>query len=302
MLDAKLAELAGRIDRCAGGDGVHATAIAGLELFRGSAATEPVGVVYAPALCLLARGRKRVFLGDEVYIYDPANFLLVSVALPLIAQVVEASPAEPYLAVRVDLDLAAVGEILMDADLGDSPAAEPPGRGIAVSTVDLPLLDAVTRLVALLDTPGDIGVLAPLVRREIIYRLLTGEQGPRLRRIAAEGGQAGRIARAIDWLRHNFARPLSVEEIARGVQMSPSSFHHHFKAVTALSPLQYQKRLRLHEARRLMLGDGLDAAAAGYRVGYESPSQFSRDYRRAFGESPRRDVARLRAPAPPARA
>ena len=302
MLGDKLAGLATRIGHltAAAGDGSHPTAVAGLSLHRAAMPTALTSVLYEPTLCVVAQGRKRVILGDEIYAYDPAHFLLVSVDLPLVAQVVEASAAEPYLGIKLDLDPAVVGELLMDADLADRDG-EAPERGLAVSTIDAGLLDAVARLVGLLDDPAAIGVLAPLVRREITYRLLTGEQGPRLRQIAAEGGQAQRIARAIDWLRHNFARPLRVEDVARGVHMSPSSFHQHFKAVTALSPLQYQKRLRLHEARRLMLAEALDAAAAGYRVGYESPSQFSRDYRRAFGEPPARDLARLKAATPPGR-
>lgn len=302
MLGDKLADLATRIARLSegDGDGSHPTAIAGLSLHRAAAPTALASVLYEPTLCVVAQGRKRVILGDEVYAYDPAHFLLVSVDLPLVAQVIEATAAEPYLGIKLDLDLAVAGEALMDADPADL-GGEAPGRGVAVSTIDLPLLDAVARLVGLLDEPRAIAALAPLVRREITYRLLIGPQGARLRRIAAEGGQARRIARAIDWLRHNFARPLRVEEVARGVHMSPSSFHQHFKAVTALSPLQYQKRLRLHEARRLMLAEALDAAAAAYRVGYESPSQFNRDYRRTFGEPPARDLARLKAAAPPAR-
>ena len=301
MLGAELADLATRIGRLSegDGDGSHPTAIAGLSLHRSAMPTALASVLYEPTLCVVAQGRKRVILGDEIYAYDPAHFLLVSVDLPLVAQVIEASAVEPYLGIKLDLDLALVGETLMDADLAGRDA-EAPARGLAVSTIDPGLLDAVARLVGLLDSPRDIAALAPLVRREITYRLLTGAQGPRLRRIAADGGQARRIARAIDWLRHNFARPLRVEEVARGVHMSPSSFHQHFKAVTALSPLQYQKRLRLHEARRLMLAEALDAAAASYRVGYESPSQFSRDYRRAFGEPPARDLARLRATTAPA--
>ncbi len=301
MVGDKLAELATRIDRLTGHDGVFPTAVAGLSFGRVSAPTEPITVLYEPALCVIAQGRKRVILGDEVYFYDPAHFLLVSVDLPVLAEVVEAAPAEPYLSVKVDLDPAVVGELLMDGDLAATPSAEPPGRGLVVSRLDAPLLDAVGRLVGLLEAPRDIAALAPLVRREITYRLLTGAQGPRLRQIATEGGRAERIVRAIDWFRHNFAQPLRIEDVARGVHMSPSSFHHHFKAVTALSPLQYQKRLRLHEARRLMLGEALDASAAAYRVGYESPSQFSRDYRRAFGEPPGRDLARLRVTGPPVR-
>jgi AraC-like DNA-binding protein len=174
-----------------------------------------------------------------------------------------------------------------------------PQRGLAVSRAELPLLDAVVRLLLLLDSPRDIGVLAPLVLREITYRLLVGEQGPRLRQIAAANSQTRRVTVATNWLKHNFARPFSIEALAREVHMSPSGLQHQFKAVTAMSPLQYQKRLRLQEARRLMLCEGLDAASAGFRVGYESPSQFSREYRRLFGKPPQRDMTLLRTTAQP---
>lgn len=293
MSEANLAE---QIERHTGRDGVHPTAIGSLFLSRGTAPGEPIALVCEPALCLIAGGRKRILLGDEVYLYDSANFLLVSVGLPVVGQVIQASPADPYLGLRLDLDMAQVGEILMDvAVLGPGPAAAAPRRGLAVSAIDPALLGAVTRLMGLLDAPDEIGVMAPLILREITYRLLRGEQGGRLRQIAAEGGQAQRIALAIDWLRRRFDQPFRIEEMARAAHMSPSALHHHFKQVTAMSPLQYQKRLRLQEARCLMLGEGLDAAAAGYRVGYESPSQFSREYRRLFGRPPRTDLELLRA-------
>ena len=299
MIAAKLAELTTLIERQTGRDGVHPTALGPLVLNRGSAPSEPVAIVCEPALCLIAQGRKRILLGDEVYLYDSANFLLVSVGLPVVGQVTQASPSEPYLSLRLDLDMGQVGESCVAADRAE-PAATPPGRGLGVSPTDAPLLDAVTRLVALLEAPADIPVMAPLILREVTYRLLRGEQGGRLRQIAAAGGQSRRIALAIDWLRRRFDQPIRVDEMARAAHMSPSALHHHFKLVTALSPLQYQKRLRLQEARCLMLGAGLDAAAAGYRVGYESPSQFSREYRRLFGRPPRLDLEWLRAvPAEP---
>jgi AraC-like DNA-binding protein len=194
--------------------------------------------------------------------------------------------------VRITLDPSVVGELLADCP-HHSPHG-PPGRGLDVCPVELPLLDAVARLVTLLDSPHTLAPLAPLVLREIIFRLLLGRHGPRLRQIATAGAPAQRVARAVRWLRDHFANPLRVEALARQARMSVSGFHQHFKAVTGLSPLQYQKRLRLQEARRLMLGDGLDAGEAAFRVGYESPSQFGREYRRMFGESPRRDVTALR--------
>jgi AraC-like DNA-binding protein len=212
--------------------------------------------------------------------------------------VVEATPDRPCLAVRLSFDPAVVGELL--ADCPDPPPSGPPARGLDLSPIEPRLLDAVGRLVALLDSPRDIAALAPLVLREVTYRVLAGPQGARLRQVAAAGAPGQRIARAVRWLKDHFADPLRVESLAREARMSLSGFHQHIKAVTGLSPLQYQKWLRLHEARRLMLGKGLDAAEAAFRVGYESPSQFSREYHRMFGAPPRRDVAALKLDAQPA--
>jgi AraC-like DNA-binding protein len=295
----EIVELSLAIERQTAADGAYDTAVPALRLSRFSAPSDLVALVYEPSLCLVARGAKEVLLADEMYRLDPAQSLLVSVDLPVAARVVEASPGAPYLAVRLALDPAVVGELL--ADGVTAPPLGPPARGLAVTPVEPPLLDAVARLVALLDSPQDVAPLAPLVLREITYRLLTGPQGSRLRQIASAGAPAQRIALAIRWLKDHFGDPLRVESLARRVRMSPSAFHHHFKGVTAMSPLQYQKRLRLQEARRLMLGEGLDAASAAFRVGYESPSQFSREYRRLFGAPPRQDVAALQVEAQPAR-
>jgi AraC-like DNA-binding protein len=292
------ANLASAIERQAAADGGHETAVPALRLSRFSAPSELVALVYEPSLCVVAHGAKEVLLADETYRLDPAQSLLVSVDLPVAARVVEASPSHPYLAVRLALDPAVVGELLADGTT--APPLGPPARALAVTPVEPPLLDAVTRLVTLLDSPQDIEPLAPLILREITYRVLTGPQGLRLRQIASAGAPAHRIARAIRWLKDHFAQPLRIDSLAKHVRMSPSAFHLHFKGVTALSPLQYQKRLRLQEARRLMMGEGLDAADAAFRVGYESPSQFSREYRRLFGAPPRQDVAALKAEARPA--
>ncbi|MDB5309734.1 MAG: Transcriptional regulator, AraC family [Gemmataceae bacterium] len=292
MAGTSVTEMADLIERVTGRDGMYPTAVDELTLFRASAPSEPISILYEPSLCIVAQGSKQVILADEVYRYDPAQFLLVSVDLPASGQVVGASPQAPYLGLRVVLDPAVVGELVADTGHLET-RGTPPGRALSVSPVEPQLLDAVARLLALLDCPRDIAVLAPLVLREITYRLLTGDQGPRLRQIAAGDGQARRVARAIRWLKEHFAEPLRIAALAREVRMSPSALHHHFKCVTAMSPLQYQKRLRLQEARRLMFGEGLDAAEAGFRVGYESPSQFSREYRRLFGAPPRRDVATL---------
>lgn len=291
MNATRIGRLATCIERQAACDGIHTTAVPELTLFRSSGPSLPTAVLYEPSLCLIAQGSKEVRLGDEVYRYDPAHFLLVSVDLPVCGCVTTATAGTPYLGLRISLDPAGIAELL--ADGVDRPSA--PARGLAVSETDPPLLDAVLRLVELADVPNDVPVLAPLVLREIIYRLLVGEQGGRLRQIAAAGAPAQRMARAIRWLRDHFSEPLSVTELARQVRMSPSAFHQHFKTVTALSPLQYQKRLRLQEARRLLLGEGLGAAEAAFRVGYESPSQFSREYRRLFGSPPKADATAVRA-------
>ncbi len=245
------------------------------------------------SFCVIAQGSKEVLLGKERYRYDAFRYLLVSVGLPVVSHVIEASPERPYLAVRVVLDPAVVTDVLIEAGLVAS-RAEGAVRALAVSRLDASLLDVVLRLVRLVETPGDYGVLAPLAVREIVYRLALGEQGGRLRQIAVVSDRAHRITEAIEFLRENFGKPLRIPGLARQLGMSVSGFHHHFKEVTAMSPLQFQKRLRLQEARRLLLAGDVDAATAGYRVGYDDPSHFSRAYRRHFGEPPVRDVTRLR--------
>jgi AraC-like DNA-binding protein len=249
-----------------------------------------------PAFCVIAQGSKEVFLGDDRYQYDPAHYLLATVELAVVSQVLEASKEWPYLSLRLDLDPTLVGSVIVEAGQ-PSPRSQGNVKAIAVSPLDAGLLDAVVRLVRLLDSPGDARVLLPLVTREIVYRLLMGEQSSRLRHIAVEGGYTDRIARAVERLRNDFDRPLRIDSIARELNMSVSGLHHQFKAVTAMSPLQFQKRLRLQEARRLLLGEHLDAASAAYRVGYDDPSHFNREYKRLFGAPPMRDVERLRAAA-----
>lgn len=293
-----LTKLAAAIEQHTGVDGAFDTAVSALKLYRSSAPTELAAVVYEPSLCIVAQGAKEVRLANETFRYDPAHSLLVSVDLPVVARVVEASRSRPCLVVRITLDLPMVGELLADG-LVAAPLGSPT-RGLDVGPVDPPFLDAVARLVGLLDSPQDIAPLAPLVLREITYRVLTGPHGSRLRQIASAGAPTQRVARAIRWLKEHFADTLRVESLAKHVRMSPAAFHLHFKSVTAMSPLQYQKRLRLQEARRLMLGEGLDAAEAAFRVGYESPSQFSREYRRMFGAPPRRDVAAFQIEVQPA--
>jgi AraC-like DNA-binding protein len=280
------------VERHIDSDGTHETEVAGLALYRASSPSEHDATVYEPCLCVVAQGAKEVLVGGETFRYDPSHSLLVSVDLPATSRVVEASPRRPCLVVRVSLDLGVVGELL--AETTSVASSSESKRGVAVAPLDRKLLDAVERLVALLESPTDIAPLAPLILREITYRLLAGPQGPRLRQIAAAGAPAYRISRAILWLKSHFTESFSVEALAKRVGLSPSSLHQHFKNITTMSPLQYQKQLRLQEARRLLLGESLDAADAAYRVGYESPSQFSREYRRMFGAPPRKHVAAVR--------
>jgi AraC-like DNA-binding protein len=286
-------ELSARVARLAPFDGSHPSALPSLVLTRGSVPTICMPTVYQPCLGIVVQGRKRAVLNDEVFHYDALNYLVVGVTLPGLGQVVEASPEHPYLSLRLNLDLEEIARLVLQ--LGDrgpqSPSAD---RGLFVARLDEPLLDAVLRLVKLLDTPEDIDVLGPVVQREIYYRMLRGELGSRLVDLAQSEGGSHRIVRAIEWLKQHYAAPLRIEALAEAVHMSPSALHHRFKAVTAMSPLQYQKHLRLHEARRLMFADGIECASAGHRVGYESASQFSREYRRLFGAPPRAEISRLR--------
>jgi AraC-like DNA-binding protein len=242
---------------------------------------------------VIAQGSKEVFLGDDRYQYDPMHYLLATSELPIVTCVLEASQERPYLSLSVRLDPILVGSVMVEAG-HISPRRHPNVRALNVSPLDPSLLDAVVRLVRLLDTPAEAPFLLPLITREIVYRLLKGEQGDRLRHIALQGNHTHRITRAIEWLRSEFDQSLCIEELAQELGMSVSSFHHHFKAVTAMSPLQFQKQIRLREARRLMLSEGLDAASAGYRVGYNDASHFSREYKRLFGLPPLRHVERLR--------
>lgn len=288
MAADELRRLVAAIERHAPADGISNTPELNLWLGRQRTPTDPISIVVDPSLCIVAQGAKEVFLAGETYRYDPAHSLVVSVDLPVSARVLEATPSRPCLAVRVCLDAGVVGELL--ADCSHVPRSGPSTRGLEVVPVEPRLLDAVGRLVALLDSPQDVAALGRLVLREVTYRVLTGPHGAQLRRISAAGASAQRIARAVRWLRDHFVDPLRVDSLAREARMSLSGFHQHFKDVTGLSPVQYQKQLRLHEARRLMLSDGLNAAGAAFQVGYESPSQFSREYRRMFGAPPHQEV------------
>lgn len=275
-------------------DGMAATALPNLTIFRAQGPTDSVPVLHKPAVCLIVQGAKRVMLGTEVFLYDAATYFVVSVDLALSGQVIQATPDQPYLCLRFDLDLYGINDLLFGLDLGEADGREA-GLGAFLSPVTAPLQDAFLRLLGLLDRPADQPVLGPLIEREILYRLLTGPQGARLRQLARPGSRDARIGRAIGWIKANYRDTLRVAEVADAAGMSPSALHLYFKQMTQMSPLQYQKHIRLQEARRLILAEGMDAASAGFSVGYESPSQFSREYRRLFGAPPRRDTDRLRA-------
>ncbi|MES2459194.1 MAG: AraC family transcriptional regulator [Armatimonadota bacterium] len=286
-------ELAERIARAVPEDGIIEP-LKGLFLYRISRAGEPIHGVTDPAFCVIAQGSKEVMLGEDRFQYDPLHYLLSTVELPVVGQVLEASKEKPYLGLRLQLDSALVASAMVEASIAAPRSNAGDVKAITVSALDASFLDATLRLVRLVDSPREARVLAPLITREIVFRLLMGEQGARLRHIAVLGGHTDRVAQAIERLRHDYDKPLSIEGLAKDLGMSLSGFHNHFKAVTAMSPLQFQKHLRLQEARRLMLGEDLDAASAGYRVGYDDASHFNREYKRLFGEPPMRDVERLR--------
>jgi AraC-like DNA-binding protein len=268
------------------------TQVPGLALRRYTAPTEPASYLHEPSVCLVAQGAKRVFLGEDEYVYDDNHYLVTSVGLPAVGHVIEASTARPFLGLILRLDLSELARLMVDSSL-PATRTQQTGRGMAVGRLTVPLLNAFERLIDLLDEPGNIPILAPLVQREILYRLLMSPQGPRLRQIATAGSHSHQIARALDWIRENFDRTLKVDDLASSAGMSASSFHQHFRTMTNMSPLQYQKWIRLHEARRLMLAGSLDATRAAFQVGYESASQFSREYSRLFGAPPLRDIKRM---------
>jgi AraC-like DNA-binding protein len=292
-MEGALATLARSIARWTDKDGLHVTAISALALARVDALNQPTSYMYEPSICLVAQGVKRVLLGDDTYVYDAHHYLITSVVLPAVVQVIKASREKPYLGLILKLDRREISQLMADSHL-PPPRAQQSSRGMATGDVTLPLLNAFQRLIDLLAEPKDIPILAPIIQREILYRLLVGDQGARLRQIASAGSQSHQIARAIDWLKGNFTRPLRIDDLAGQASMSISTFHHHFRSMTALSPLQFQKQLRLQEARRLMLAERMDAANAAFQVGYESPSQFSREYSRVFGAPPLRDIMNLR--------
>jgi AraC-like DNA-binding protein len=288
-----LTEIASIIERNVTRDGFNATPIERLTLVRSSTVTMPMPNVYRPQLCLVAQGRKDVMLGDRVFRYAPGRYGIVTYDLPATGHVVEATPDKPYLCLYLDFDPVKLGDLALRVA---PPVGAPPAPiGKTVSTANTGLLDATLRLLRLLEDPDARPVLGPLAEQEILYRLLAGPDGARMRHITSSQGRLAQVGRAIAWIGLNFRERFSIDSLATEVGMSPSSLHEHFRAVTAMTPLQFQKQLRLQDARSLMLVHEVDVATAALSVGYESPSQFSREYRRLFGESPARDVARLRA-------
>ena len=286
--------LAVAVARIAQFDGDFATAIPALTLHRRSVPSEPMHCIYGLGLGLPVQGRKQVLLGDEVFDFVPGNSLLTTVDLPVITHVTKASTAEPFLGLLLGLDAKAVLQLAGELDLPPLPR-QLAYRPISLQVIDAGLADALTRMVRLLDEPDLVAALAPLVQREITIRLLNGPHGPHLRHVVAVGSPGQQIARSMAWLKINFQRPIQMDELAMRAHISPSTFDQHFRDISGMSPLQYQKQLRLQEARQLMLNESIDASIAGQRVGYESVSQFNREYSRLFGEPPQRDIRRLRA-------
>lgn len=270
-------------------EGVKQTQVPSLRLYRMSAPGPCTSATYEPRLVLFLQGKKRIDVGKTTYLCGESSLLVASIDLPVVSQVIQASEQEPILALMLKLEMSVVREILNQEEF-DIPEESSDARGISVGVASDEMLGACSRLLSLLDTPGDIPFLGSLIQREIIYRLLRSAQGKHLRAIATVGDQNNRTAKAIGWLRENYTKPLRVEDLATIARMGVSTFHQHFRSLTAMSPIQYQKQLRLHTARQRILNDGLDAATAAFEVGYESASQFNREYSRFFGQPPMRDV------------
>lgn len=285
--------MAAAIVRHLDGRNEAATAVAGLNIYRCGHTTAPGSYLYAPCFALIVRGTKRVVLGDETYVYDERQFLLTAVNLPTIVQVIGATDDAPYLSLKLDVDLELARELIAEVDAVGAGKGEG-GRGMALGAVTPELASATMRLIDLLDAPGDIPILARGIQREILYRVLSSPAGVRLRQAVQVGTQTHRVATAIQWIHDHYRRPLRIDELARAAGMGQSTLHRHFRVLAGMSPLQYQKQLRLNEARRLMLSDQLHAGVAARHVGYESEAQFNREYRRLFGAPPKRDVRELR--------
>ena len=289
----RLAQLATLVAQNTTADGVFPTAVPRLSVIRMSSPTEPLHTLHQPAVCVIVQGAKQVMVAEEVYRYEPGQYLVVSVDMPVTGQIIEATRDEPYLCLRLDLDLKLLGDMLVEMpDAFGTSSGRCKCVGVSRTTPDL--LDAALRLAQLIDRPAEIAFLAPLIERELMFRLLQRGQGQMLRQILAPESRLQQVTRAISWIRENYDAPFSIEQVASAARMSSSALHQHFREVTSMSPLQYQKQLRLQEARRLILAKSMDAATAAHRVGYDSPSQFSREYRRLFGAPPIKDISRLR--------
>ena len=296
VFEAQRAAVADLIDRHCVDELQTETPIPGVLLFRGRVADRTTCAVVNSVFALIAQGEKRLMVGDETYTYDTRHYMIATVDLPMSACVTVASPTEPYLGMAMAIDPLKLAELA--AGLKQTRGGNRIDRSFGVGRLGLDIQSAALRLLRLLDTPDDIPVLWPLFERELLYRLLTGEHGARLLQSATTGSHGPQILRAVRWIKEHLEQPVTIEQLAELANMSRSSLHHHFKALTSMTPVQYQKQLRLHEARRLMLSGSHDAATAAHRVGYESPSQFSREYRRLFGAPPQRDVTQLRANVP----
>jgi AraC-like DNA-binding protein len=278
------------------------TEVPGLTLVRRTSLTVPACMTYEPSIAVIAQGKKSVELGQTTFIYGESRYLLTSIDLPIVSRVVEASERVPFLALALKLEMSVVRELLSRDEIPwhNAPPGGPAiGPAMVTGEATVELLSACCRLVDLLNNPRDIPFFSGLLQREIIYRILQGPEGARLRAIATSGDQSHRTAKAIAWLRTNYAEALRLEQLAQMAGMGVSTLHHHFRALTSMSPLQYQKQLRLQAARGRMLVDGLDAASAAFEVGYESASQFNREYSRFFGQPPKRDIRTLRLPGAP---
>jgi len=292
--------LSRQIQKWAPNEGLNTTSIAGLDLFRANSTNSCMGSsIYDPSLCLIAQGAKTIWLGDRELDYGPLSCLVSSVHLPVLGKITQASPEQPYLGLKLTIDPQEVTDLMLELGdailhMEDHPECAESACGLGRVQAEKSQVEAMLRLLKLLDTPADAPILAPLARREILYRALTGEIGPRLRKLAVADSQVHRVSKVISVLKDRFSEPLRVRELADMANMSESALYHSFKQVTRMSPLQFQKKLRLHEARRLMVAQGLEAATASFRVGYESPSHFSREYSRLFGNPPRADVVKLR--------
>lgn len=292
-IEQALQQLTVLISRHAPTTGTHQTSIPSLSLMHATELSEPLESVYKPSICVVAQGAKMSILADESYRYDPSTYVVTSVDLPVISRVVEASPEVPYLSLKLSFDI----DVILDlVQAMDHPIAAPahPTRGITLNRMSPDLLEAIVRFMKLLDNPDDISILAPLMVREILYRVLQGDQGALIHQFAMTGSHSHSIAQAIRWIVRQYDRPLEIEQLAKSVNLSTSAFHKHFKRVTAMSPLQYQKTVRLQSARHMMMTESILASDAAFRVGYESPSQFSREYARMYGRPPMLDIQELR--------